>query len=232
MTYKIGICDDEATAIEYETSVVKTWAQSMGHSIHLQSFNSAEAFLFQYEEEHDYDILLLDIEMGGMNGLTLAKKIREKNELVQIIFVTGYSEYISEGYEVAALHYLMKPVKEDKLLEVLNRATDKLKKNDKALIIDSGDGISRVPLFEIRYLEVNQNYVTIHAKEDITIKKPLKELEAELDERFFRIGRSYIINLNCIARVSKKDVYLNTGDTLPLPRGMYEPLNRAIISHM
>ena len=232
MTYKIGICDDESTVIEYEKTIVNAWASSKGHNIVLRTFNSAEAFLFQYEEEHDYDILLLDIEMGGMNGLTLAKKIREKNELVQIIFVTGYSEYISEGYEVAALHYLMKPVKENKLLEVLNRATDKLKKNDKALIIDSGDGISRVPLFEIRYLEVNQNYVTIHAKEDITIKKPLKELEAELDDRFFRIGRSYIINLNCIERVSKKDVYLNTGDTLPLPRGMYEPLNRAIISHM
>ena len=126
----------------------------------------------------------------------------------------------------------MKPVKEEKLLEVLSRASERLKKNDKALFLETTEGITRIPLFEIRYLEVNQNYVTIHGKEDITIKKPLKELEAELDERFFRIGRSYIINLNFIERVSKKDVYLNSGEVIPLPRGMYEPLNRAIISHM
>lgn len=232
MTYKIGICDDESTVIEYEKTIVNAWASSKGHNIVLRTFNSAESFLFQYEEENNYDILLLDIEMGNMNGLTLAKKIREKNELVQIIFITGYSEYISEGYEVAALHYLMKPVKEKKLLDVLSRASERLKKNDKALFLETTEGITRIPLFEIRYLEVNQNYVTIHGKEDITIKKPLKELEAELDERFFRIGRSYIINLNIIERVSKKDVYLNSGEVIPLPRGMYEPLNRAIISHI
>lgn len=63
--------------------------------------SSAESFLFCYDEESDFDILLLDIEMDGMDGVSLAKKLRESNETVQIIFITGYSDYIAEGYEVA-----------------------------------------------------------------------------------------------------------------------------------
>lgn len=71
---------------------------------------SAEAFWFQYEEEKDYEILLLDIEMEQMNGIELATKLRTDDETIQIIFITGYPDYIAQGYEVAALHYLMKPV--------------------------------------------------------------------------------------------------------------------------
>ena len=87
MTYKIGICDDESTAIEYEKAIVNTWASSKGHNIVLHTFNSAESFLFQYEEENDYDILLLDIEMGGMNGLTLAQKFEKKMNLFKLFLL-------------------------------------------------------------------------------------------------------------------------------------------------
>ncbi len=77
------------------------------------------------------DILLLDIEMGAMDGVTLAKTLRKENDTLQIVFLTGYSDYISEGYEVAALHYLLKPVQKEKLFSVLYRALDKVKKNEK-----------------------------------------------------------------------------------------------------
>ena len=63
--------------------------------------------------------------MGAMDGVELAKRLRKTNDTVQIVFITGYSDYIAEGYEVAALHYLMKPVKEDKLFSVLDRAVEK-----------------------------------------------------------------------------------------------------------
>ena len=78
-------------------------------------FTSAEHFLFSYGREKDFDILLLDIEMGDMDGVTMAKKLRQENHAIQIIFITGYSDYIAEGYEVAALHYLMKPVREENM---------------------------------------------------------------------------------------------------------------------
>jgi len=229
---KIAICDDSLADTDYISSLLQQWTCTSGQKIKMTVFHSAEAFLFEYSVNKDIDILLLDIEMGNMDGVTMARQIRKENEYVQIIFITGYSEYISEGYEVSALHYLLKPVKSQKLFEVLDRALDKLKKNERVLILNLSDEIVRIPFYEIQYLEVNQNYVTVHGKKDYIVKRTLGEFEHELDERFYRMGRSFILNLTYIQRVTKKEVYLSNGSVLPLPRGQYEPLNRAIISRM
>ncbi len=232
MNYRIAICEDEETERAYLSSLVRSWAEQSGYTIDLTIFDSAEAFLFHYAEEKDYDLLLLDIEMGEMDGVSLAKRVRKENEMVQILFITGYSEYIADGYEVAALHYLMKPVNRDKLFEVLDRAVQKLRKNERTLTLSLPEETVRVPLYEIRYLDVRQNYTTVHGKQDYTVKKTLRELEPLLDDRFFRIGRSCILNLLFIQRVTRIDVFLTDGTVLPLPRGMYEPLNRAIIDRI
>lgn len=232
MNYRVAICEDEETERAYLSSLVRSWAEQSGYTIDLTIFDSAEAFLFHYAEEKDYDLLLLDIEMGEMDGVSLAKRVRKENETVQILFITGYSEYIADGYEVAALHYLMKPVNRDKLFEVLDRAVQKLRKNERTLTLSLPEETVRVPLYEIRYLDVRQNYTTVHGKRDYTVKKTLRELEPLLDDRFFRIGRSCILNLLFIQRVTRTDVFLTDGTVLPLPRGMYEPLNRAIIDRI
>ena len=231
MSYRIAICDDSAADRQYVLNMVERWAASAGHVIHTDTFPSAENFLFHYAEESDYDILLLDIEMGAMDGVTMAKQVRKDNETVQIVFITGYSEYIAEGYEVAALHYLMKPVKEDKLFAVLDRALEKQKQNERCLNLELSGEMVRIPFYEIRYLDVHQNYVTIHGKQDYTIKRTLGEFEKELDDRFHRVGRAMILNLKYIQRVTKTEVRLSDGTALPLPRGAYEPLNRAIIQN-
>ncbi len=230
MNYNIAICDDSDADRQYISDIVSRWAEDKGHTVQISFFSSAENFLFHYAEKKDYDILLLDIEMGAMDGVAMAKKLRLDNDTVQIVFITGYSDYISEGYEVAALHYLMKPVKEDKLFSVLDRAVDKLSKNEKVLNFEIGGEMVRIPVYQIRYADVSGNYVTIHACDDLTVKMTLGELEKELDDRFFRMGRSAIVNLTQISRVTKTEIKLNDGVTLPLPRGAYEGVNRAIIN--
>jgi len=199
--------------------------------VDIHTFPSAESFLFDYAEQKDYDILLLDIEMSSMNGVELAKRIRKENDAVQIIFITGYTDYIAEGYEVFALHYLVKPLSETKLFEVLNRAVLKIRKNEKALFLSLAGEMVRIPIYEIKYLEVQQNYVTVHSKKDYTVKKTLGEFERELDERFYRMGRSFIVNLSFIDKITKTDVFLSDGSVIPLPRGQYGPLNKAFIAH-
>ena len=169
--------------------------------------------------------------MNAMDGVTLAKKIRAQNEAVQIVFITGYSDYIAEGYEVSALHYLMKPVNRDKLYSVLDRALEKRQQEERCLNLESAGEMVRIPFYEIRYLDVRQNYVTVHGKQDYTVKRTLGDFERELDDRFCRVGRSMIVNLRFIRRVTRLDVTLSDGSVLPLPRGAYEPLNRAIIQH-
>lgn len=229
MKYKIAICDDLDADRRYVLEIAERWAASCGHDLHADTFSSAESFLFRYAEESDYDILLLDIEMGALDGVSMAKRLRKENDSVQIIFVTGYSDYISEGYEVAALHYLLKPVKAEKLCAVLDRAAEKLAKNEKVLHFEAAGEMLRVPVYQIRYAEVFGNYVTIHARTDVTVKMTLGELEKQLDERFFRVGRSAIVNLTQIARVTKTDIRLSDGSAIALPRGAYDAVNRAII---
>lgn len=230
MDYRIAICDDKQEDREYVQQLTACWAQQRGNQMEMTEFCSAEQFLFSCPQP-DFDLLLLDIEMGEMDGVSLAKQVRRTNELMQIVFITGYSDYITEGYEVAALHYLMKPVKEEKLFVVLDRAVERLHKNTKVLTLETAEEMVRVPLYQVSALEVQRNYVTVHARQDYTVKKSLSELMEQLDELFFRVGRSAVVNLNDISRVTRSDIYLTDGRSIPLPRGAYDKLNRAII-HM
>lgn len=232
MDYRFAVCDDEEQYARYITELVGRWAQRTGVQAETERFPSAEAFLFRYGERRDFDVLLLDIEMTGMDGVALARIIRQDNDDIQIVFVTGYTDYIAEGYEVSALHYLTKPVNEEKLFQVLTRAVGRLARNEPHLTLELPGETVRVPLGRIRWLEVMHNYVTVHADQDYAVKRPLSELEKELDGRFFRAGRSYVLNLSYIRRVARAEAELTSGERLPLPRGQYEKLNRAMIDRM
>lgn len=228
-TYQFAVCDDRPEDSRLVARLASRWARQAGAEAEIESFPSAEAFLFRYEEKKDFDVLLLDIEMTGMDGVELARTVRRDNEAVQIVFITGYSDYIAEGYEVSALHYLMKPVNEEKFHQVLTRAVGRLARNEPFLTLELLGETVRVPLPEIRYLDVQQNYATVHAGRDYTLKRSLSEFEAVLDRRFFRVGRSCIVNLTCIRRVTRTEAELTTGERIPLPPGQYEKLNQAII---
>ena len=181
-TYKIAICDDLATDRNYLSSLCEIWGRHNCYRIQISEFTSAENFLFHYAEKKDFDILLLDIEMGAMDGVTMARKLRQDNHTVQIIFITGYADYISDGYEVDALHYLMKPLQEEKFFTVLDRAVTKLIKNEKVLNIISQGEMIRLPICQINYAEVNSNYITIHSQND------LKRIGKKAGFSFFQSG--------------------------------------------
>ena len=230
MDLNIAVCDDSFVDREYISKLVSLWGQKSGHYVHMDTFTSAENFLFNYSETYDFDMILLDIEMADMNGVELAKRIRRDNDSIQIIFITGYSDYISDGYDVSALHYLMKPVDDVKLFSVLDRAVLKLGKNDKVLVYEASGEVFRIPIYKIRYADVYGNYVSIHANIDLTIKMTLSNLFDGLDERFYRVGRSVIVNLTEISRVTKTEIKLRDGSSIAVPRGAYDGINRAIIN--
>ena len=143
-----------------------------------------------------------------------------------------YTDYIAEGYEVSALHYLTKPVNEEKLFQVLTKAVGRLARNERALTLELPGETVRIVLSRVRYMDVLHNYVTVHADRDYAVKRPLGELEKELDGRFFRVGRSCVLNLACVQRVTRTEVELTSGERIALPRGQYEKLNRAIVQRM
>lgn len=231
MNYRTAICDDSEADRKYLGQLAGQWAQSRGQELEIVEFSSAEKFLFHYGTDKDFDLLLLDIEMDGMDGVTMARRIRRIDGQVPLIFVTGYSDYIADGYEVAALQYLLKPVSREKLFLALDRAAEKRRQNERCLNLEMSGEMVRLPLSQIRYLDVLQNYTTVHAEEDYTVKRTLGDLEQQLDERFFRVGRSLVVNLRQIRRVTRQDIHLADGTLLPLPRGAYAKLNQAIIAH-
>lgn len=229
--YRFAVCDDNQEDMEYIEKLIRVWNQSAGYQIRIERFPSGEAFLFAYEDDPGFDVLFLDIEMKEISGIDLAQKLRELGSGIQIVFVTGYMEYIAQGYDVEALHYLLKPVTEEKLCGVLNRAMERLKNRERELTLATPEGIVRIPLAEIRYLEVMGNYVTIYGRESYSVKRTLSQLEELLDERFYRIHRSYIVNMQLVKKCTRTEVILKDDTVLPLSRRNYEGLNRAMIMY-
>ncbi|RKJ21135.1 DNA-binding response regulator [bacterium D16-50] len=229
--YRFAVCDDSSADRAYVTALIEAWGCSRDILLQIEDYPSAEAFLFAYEGNEAVDVLFLDIEMGDMSGVELAKRLRQMGAGLQIVFLTGYMEYIAEGYDVEALHYLIKPVAQEKLGAVLDRAVERLKTRENVLLLSLPDGVVRLPLYEIRYLEVMKNYVTLHAVEEYSVKRSLSELTKELDESFYRIHRSYIVNLRFVKRITRTEVTLKDGAALPLSRKLYDGLNQALIKY-
>ena len=227
----VWICDDEPQQAGFLQRLTADWAKRRAFKLHITQYHSAEELLFAYDADKRVDILLLDIELPGISGMELARRVRQSDRQLQIVFVSGYSDYLADGYEVEALHYLLKPVSAQKLDAVLDRALERLDARGRSLLVGSDEGLCRLPLSEIRWLEVMGNYVTIHAGRDYTLRKPLKDLEPLLDESFFRTGRSFLVNLRFVKEVTRTQVTLTDASTVPLSRRRYDAIHHAIISY-
>ncbi len=230
MKYRIAICDDSLRDAEYVLSLIESWANDNQIAIQTECFPSAEAFLFHYSEDKNFDILLLDIEMGKMNGVELAKTVRRSNDTVQIVFITGFPDFIAEGYEVSALHYLMKPVDAKKLAGVLDRAVAALARQPKSVVLPVGREAVRLTVDDIIYAESQAHYMIIRtAREEYKCRMTVSELTDMLGDGFARCHRSFLVGLRHVSRITKTDVHLSGDICLPLGKGMYDEMNLALI---
>lgn len=230
---KFAICDDSTTDVEYISSLVKAWAKNSGHEITVRMFPSAEAFLFHYEDVSDFDFLLLDIEMGQMNGVDLAKKIREKNRTVQIVFITGYPDFVLEGYNVSALHYLMKPVRKEKIFKVLDKGVTALLEKPRFVVLTVGKESIRIAANSILYAESDKHYVLLHTEtEIIRLRMTVPEIMEALGDGFARCGRSFVVGLRYVQKITKDWVFLENGIQLPLGKGYFDELNLEFIGYL
>ena len=233
MKLKIAICDDEANQIEYLTDVVTTWAKKNRHAVEIKPYSAAKSLLFDYCEEKDFDILLLDIEMPGMSGVELAKAVRKENATVQIVFITGYYEYFSDGFDVSALHYLIKPADERKLMPVLDRAVSNLTYRQRSVLLTSPEGDRKVSLADIEYVESENVHVAVHTVSGVYRSRiSLAKFAEQLDETFIKVHRSYIVNLKYVKKITRTDITMVSGDLVPISRGMYDEVHAALIKFL
>jgi DNA-binding LytR/AlgR family response regulator len=230
MKIHFAICDDNITEIEYLNRIVGKWARAGNIATVISTFESAESFLFHYADDKSFDILLLDIQMKNMNGVELAKQIRLDNDSVQIIFITGFPDYMPEGYDVSALHYLMKPVSEQKLFEVLDKAMKRLGKSERTILLKAEGESVCIPMGSIMYIESFAHAVEITTiKEKIKAGMSISDLEKKLGDGFVRCHRSYIVGLKYIKRIRQNEVILDNDISIPLSRRVCTKVNQAFI---
>ncbi|GHU35623.1 DNA-binding response regulator [Clostridia bacterium] len=233
MEIKIAVCDDEAEQASYIKFVAVEWAEQNNIQTQIDMFDSAENFKSAWDEGKKFDILLLDIQMGGQNGVELAKDLRKSDENLIIVFITALPDFIADGYDVSALHYLMKPVKEDKLFAILDKAYKILTQSKKYLIVNSDGKDYRILFDDILYIEAVKHNVIIAAADgsEYEVRRNISDIESELDNSFFRCQRSYIVMIKHIQYISKSDVLLDNGKTISLSRNIYKDLYRAFIRY-
>jgi DNA-binding LytR/AlgR family response regulator len=170
--------------------------------------------------------------MGSINGVELARRIRKENAAVQIVFITGFPDFISDGYDVSALHYLMKPVLKEKLFEVLHKATVNLAKTEESVIFPVNGEARRVLQKDIIYAEAFAHTCVICTKtRSFEVRMGISEIEKALTESFVRCHRSYIVGIRNISSISKTDITLDDGKKIPLSRGNYQAVNQAFIRY-
>lgn len=228
----IAICEDEEVQIQYTKKLLSQWSEQAKCKLQIDSYQNAEQFLFSVENSFDYDVLLLDIQMSEINGMELARRIRNTNKLVQIVFITGLPEYALEGYEVGAVRYLLKPIKEAELYQVMNLLYEECVKKIEDYYILTWKGTTiKVPFSDILYVEANGHYLNLHTEqEDYEWKATLSSVVQTFEEHgFFLLRRGLYVNLSQIVQIGKDSCTLDNDEVLPVSKSRYKELNDAFI---
>ena len=227
MSLIISVCDDDPSQLSSLRVMLAEW----NPTVRINEYTSAEQFLFGYPDT-PCDLLLLDIEMGDMNGMELARRLRDKGDMLPIIFITGYSEFMQDGYDVEALHYLLKPVNKDKLFAVLDRYASR-HSADSRVIFPSGDESVCVNADDIMYLEAfgKKTQITMKDSKEVLCTCGLSAAAERLGEGFVSCHRSYVVNLGFVRSISKTEITLDNGRKIPLSRRLYDSVNKAFISY-
>ncbi|MBP5343073.1 response regulator transcription factor [bacterium] len=216
----IAIVEDEENAYtELQTRIAK-YEIDKGIKIEIDWFKNAELLVDKFQSK--YDAIFLDIDLpGGMNGIQAAKRIREVDDSVIIIFVTNMKQYVVSGYEVSALNYIIKPIKYQALHMSLDKIIriSELTQNNHILIKTSGY-IERVNINSIYYIDIYNHVLTIHTTtKKIETYSTLSDFENRLkDNFFFKINNYTLVNLRHVKRFTTKEIIISNGDNLQISR--------------
>lgn len=238
---KIAICDDEQAIRDY----IEKCILEVNLDVSVQKYSNAEPIL---STKFDADILFLDIQMPGVDGMKAARILRTMGKKTIIVFVTAVEECVFEAFDVGATQYIVKPFEKNKIIETIKKVLDLAKEqrmvekvlNDsnaeedglRSFIIKSGGVTTRVLLVDISYAEVFDRRMVLHTKdkEKIEYYGKMSDLEKIAGPDFFRVHRAYLLNLAYVENYDSKFVTI-MGESLPVARGKYQELVKAYLSY-
>ena len=227
---RIAVCDDEELfRIEFKSVLDKVLINA---EYDIDTFSSGSS-LYEAFLKNPFDLVFLDIEMPGIDGITLAKRLRAVSENVQIVFLTSHIEYALEGYEVNALRYLVKPVDMNKLSEVLKYIQDKKNNSRQIMIKQEGEDIV-IDISDVIYMEsMDKNVRIVTSKSEYITRYNISDYEEELkNSGFLRIHRGYLISLSKVKKIVKNDVVMDGDISLPVSRSNIKTLKDALYAYV
>lgn len=226
----IAVCDDERIIREHLAELVKDQEPDSHIDLYATGGELLAAALH-------YDIIFLDIQMEGINGIETARRLRERGSDSILIFITALKEYVFEAFDVAAFHYLLKPVCKEKFLEVFDRAvweSAKGKKTQKKpLFVKTRERRVKIEREHILYIESRARKAAIHTdKEILEIYATMNRLEEELDGSFYRCHRGYFVNLAHIREYGSDSITLGNGENIFLAKEKYHEFVRKYMRYL
>lgn len=220
----IGICDDNYDARLALRAALERLLEDSQPQTRFLEFSSGEGLLrWMAHHEGELNLVFLDMEMGELDGMETARRLRKAEDGLQIVFVTGYADRVFDGYSVGALGYLLKPAKPDQLKDILARAAQALDRTeDSVFLCRSGEVTYRVPHKKILYFMSDRRQVTcVTTGANYTFYGKLDQVAQDVGNSFVRIHQRYLVQASAVERVSGNEVLL--GETsLPISRS-YQP---------
>lgn len=229
---EIAIVEDEESYRNVLCEYLKKYEQETEEEIHVSIFTDGDEIVENYTAK--YDIILMDIEMQFMNGMDAAHKIREVDKAVIIIFITNMAQYAIQGYAVDALDYVLKPISYFAFSQRIQRAVGRMKKREERYInIVSKNGVNKVAVSEIGWIESEGHRLIYHAKDQVyeSTLNSMKEIENELkDCNFFRCNKGYLVNLAHVKAIRDGWAILTNGQVM-ISRAKKTEFQKALITY-
>ena len=227
---RIAIVDDEKVIREQ----IKKLIEKKQTDCEIDTYGTGEDLL---KADSVYDIIFLDIQMDGMNGIETARALRQKADNTVLIFITGVKEYVFDAFDVAAFHYLIKPIEEYKFSEVYNRAVLEVGKRTQQtngqLFVKTRNRNATFNQSDILYIESRAKKVEIHTKTDtVEAYAAIGELEKQLVGSFYRCHRGYLVNMAFIMEYGNDSITLNNGETIILSKDKYSEFVKVYMRYL
>lgn len=229
---KIAVADDERGERELLEKYYRELQKELCEELEIYLFESGDALLEGYDSS--YDLVCLDIDMEGKDGISTAKEIRAQDSHVLIVFITNMAQMAIRGYEVRALDFVVKPVNYYSFSMKMQSALDMIKnKKSRNILISTPDGMNKLSTDELYYVEVEGHYLTYHTVNGICRQKaPLKELEEKLEGLSFkRCNNCYLVNLKYVDCVSRDELQIR-GEWLKISRPRKKEFLQSLANYM
>ena len=227
---RIAIVDDEKVIREQ----IKKLIEKKQTDCEIDTYGAGEDLL---KADSVYDIIFLDIQMEGMNGIDTARALRQKADNTVLIFITGVKEYVFDAFDVAAFHYLIKPIEEHKFSEIYDRAVLEVEKRKQQingqLFVKTRNRNATFNQSDILYIESRAKKVEIHTKTDsVEAYAAISKLEKQLVGSFYRCHRGYLVNMAFIMEYGNDSITLNNGETIILSKDKYSEFVKVYMRYL